>query len=122
VENGAELRRRLLQTNQKDNSINNANPNKTDLYMTQNNKETGKTILSGGYLNTRDSFWFALADDITVKPFDFITFDRSHNIKTIGMIQDPQTISTLCHHSFEHPSSRGQHLVGIIICSLQYHR
>jgi hypothetical protein len=76
--------------------------------MTQNNKETGKTILSGGYPNTLDSFWFALADDITVKPFDFITFDHSHNIKTIGMIQDPQTISTLCHHSFEHPSSRGQ--------------
>jgi hypothetical protein len=74
--------------------------------MTQNNKVTRRTIKSGGYPNTLDSFWFALADDITVKPLDFITFDHSHNIKTIGMIQDLQTISTLC--LFEHSSSRGQ--------------
>lgn len=76
--------------------------------MTQNNKESGRTIVSGGYPNTLDSFWFALADDITVKPFDVITFDHSHNIKTSGMIQDLQTISTLRHHSFEHPSTRGK--------------
>jgi hypothetical protein len=36
------------------------------------------------------SFWFTLVDDITVKPFDFITFDRSHKIKTSGIIQDLQ--------------------------------
>jgi hypothetical protein len=96
------------QTDRKDNSIPNANPNKTDLCMTQNNIEIERTIVLGGYPNTLDSFWFALADDITAKPFDFVTVERSHNIKTIGMIQDLQTISDLCHHFFEHPSSRGQ--------------
>ncbi|HET7389269.1 MAG TPA: hypothetical protein VFJ51_00495 [Nitrososphaeraceae archaeon] len=64
MENGSERRRH---TDQKDNSIPNANPNKTDLCMTQNNIEIGRTIVSGGYPNTLDSFWFALADDITVK-------------------------------------------------------
>ena len=47
--------------------------------MTQNNIEIGRTIVSGGYPNTPDSFWFALADDITVKPFDFVAVERSHN-------------------------------------------
>jgi hypothetical protein len=91
--------------------------------MTQNNKETGRTIVLGSrYPNTIDSFWFALGDDITVKPFDFVAVEHPNNIKTIGMIQDIQTISNLCHHSFEHPSSKDSRLVGIVICSLQYYR
>ena len=59
------------------------------------NIEIGKTIVSDKYPNTIDGFWFALDPDIIVKPFDFITVEHLHHnrIRTIGMIQDLQTIA-----------------------------
>jgi len=53
----------------------------------------GITIASVKHLNTIDSFWFALKPNAFVKPFDFVTIDNlKEHTKTIGMIQDIQTI------------------------------
>lgn len=60
------------------------------------NIEIGKTIVSDKHPNTIDGFWLALDSDIIVKPFDFITVEHLHyhdRIRTIGMIQDLQTIA-----------------------------
>lgn len=60
------------------------------------NKEIGKTIASDKYSNTIDGFWFSLVPDMTVKPFDFITVEHlQHHNKTIGMIQDLQTVISI---------------------------
>jgi hypothetical protein len=60
------------------------------------NKEIGKTIASDKYSNTIDGFWFSLVPNMTVKPFDFITVeDLQHHNKTIGMIQDLQTVISI---------------------------
>src|SRR5438093_587732 len=60
------------------------------------NKEIGKTIASDKYSNTIDGFWFSLVPDMTVKPFDFITVEHlQHHNKTIGIIQDLQTVISI---------------------------
>ena len=66
------------------------------IFNEDKNIEIGKTIVSDKYPNTIDGFWLALASDIIVKPFDFITVEHLHHhnrIRTIGMIQDLQTIA-----------------------------
>ncbi|MGA7899164.1 MAG: hypothetical protein WCA39_09920 [Nitrososphaeraceae archaeon] len=58
-------------------------------------KDIGITFASDKHLNTIDSFWFALKSGIFVRPFDFVTIEYSrHDTKTIGMIQDIQTIAS----------------------------
>ena len=77
------------------NNSNNRSDQKDDSYHYTNNTEIGKTIVSDKYPNTIDSFWFAIKPDIIAKPFDFITveqFSSLHCTKTIGIIQDLQTI------------------------------
>src|SRR6188472_116509 len=57
-----------------------------------NTEEIGKTFVSYKHENTIDSFWFAIKADIIVNPFDYVTVEQS-NYKTIGIIQDLQTIA-----------------------------
>ena len=58
-------------------------------------KEIGITIASDKHLNTIDSFWFALRPGTFVRPFDFVTIEfLNQDTKTIGMIQDIQTIAS----------------------------
>ncbi|HEY7109966.1 MAG TPA: hypothetical protein VH415_11080 [Nitrososphaeraceae archaeon] len=58
-------------------------------------KDIGVTFASDKHLNTIDSFWFALKSGIFVRPFDFVTIEYlRHDTKTIGMIQDIQTIAS----------------------------
>ena len=58
-------------------------------------KEIGITFASDRHLNTIDSFWFALKPGVFVRPFDFVTIDYSRqDTKTIGIIQDIQTIAS----------------------------
>jgi uncharacterized protein len=60
------------------------------------NREIGKTIASDKYSNTIDGFWFSLVPHMTVRPFDFITVEHlQHHNKTIGMIQDLQTVVSI---------------------------
>ena len=58
-------------------------------------KEIGITFASDRHLNTIDSFWFALKPGVFVRPFDFVTIDYlGQNTKTVGIIQDIQTIAS----------------------------
>jgi uncharacterized protein len=58
-------------------------------------KEIGITFASDRHLNTIDSFWFALKPGVFVRPFDFVTIDYlRQDTKTIGIIQDIQTIAS----------------------------
>jgi len=58
-------------------------------------KEIGITFASNRHLNTIDSFWFALKPGVFVRPFDFVTIDYlRQDTKTIGIIQDIQTIAS----------------------------
>ena len=57
-----------------------------------NAEEIGKTFVSYKHQNTIDSFWFAINAYIIVNPFDYVTVQQS-NYKTIGIIQDIQTIA-----------------------------
>jgi len=58
-------------------------------------KEIGITFASDRHTNTIDSFWFALKSGVFVRPFDFVTIEYlRHDTKTIGMIQDIQTIAS----------------------------
>ena len=58
-------------------------------------KEIGRTFASDRHLNTIDSFWFALKPGVFVRPFDFVTIDYlRQDTKTIGIIQDIQTIAS----------------------------
>ena len=73
------------------------NGNKTDQidYSSSSyssNIEIGRTFVSDKHPNTIDSFWFAVKPDIIVTPFDYVTVEQSYNAKTIGIIQDLQTI------------------------------
>ena len=64
-------------------------------------KEIGVTIVSDKHLNTIDSFWFALRPGIFVRPFDFVTIEYlKQDTKTIGMIQDIQTIASNQNYIF----------------------
>ncbi len=72
---------------------------KLDLSYSNNDydtiKDIGVTFASDKHLNTIDSFWFALKSGIFVRPFDFVTIEYlRHDTKTIGMIQDIQTIAS----------------------------
>ena len=58
-------------------------------------REIGITFASDRHLNTIDSFWFALKPGVFVRPFDFVTIDYlRQDTKTIGIIQDIQTIAS----------------------------
>ena len=59
---------------------------------TYNAEEIGKTFVSYKHKNTIDSFWFVLKADVIVNPFDYVTIEQS-NYKTIGIIQDIQTVA-----------------------------
>jgi hypothetical protein len=61
-------------------------------YCSSSNIEIGKTFVSDKHPNTIDSFWFAVKPDIIVNPFDYVAVEQSYYTKTIGMIQDLQTI------------------------------
>jgi|1186.fasta_scaffold23463_1 hypothetical protein len=73
------------------NSLNSSKSNNDD----DDIKEIGITFASDRHLNTIDSFWFALKPGVFVRPFDFVTIDYSRqDTKTIGIIQDIQTIAS----------------------------
>jgi uncharacterized protein len=73
------------------NSLNSSKSNDDD----DDIKEIGITFASDRHLNTIDSFWFALKPGVFVRPFDFVTIDYSRqDTKTIGIIQDIQTIAS----------------------------
>jgi len=73
------------------NSLNSSKSNNDD----DDIKEIGITFASDRHLNTIDSFWFALKPGVFVTPFDFVTIDYSRqDTKTIGIIQDIQTIAS----------------------------
>ena len=71
-------------------SLNSSKSNNDD-----DKKEIGITFASDRHLNTIDSFWFALKPGVFVRPFDFVTIDYlRQDTKTIGIIQDIQTIAS----------------------------
>jgi uncharacterized protein len=73
------------------NSLNSSKSNDDD----DDIKEIGITFASDRHLNTIDSFWFALKPGVFVRPFDFVTIDYlRQDTKTIGIIQDIQTIAS----------------------------
>jgi uncharacterized protein len=70
---------------------------------TSNTEEIGKTFVSQRHQNTIDSFWFAIKADIIVNPFDYVTVEQSYhyNNKTIGIIQDLQTVAADPNHMMD---------------------
>lgn len=94
---------------QKQDRQNNATNYKSDqidnsYYYYSSNTEIGKTFVSDKHPNTIDSFWFAIKPDIIVNPFDYVTVEQSYYAKTIGMIQDLQTIIADRNYIFGQPS------------------
>src|SRR4051794_11387744 len=63
-----------------------------DSYYYTSKTEIGKTFVSDKHPDTIDSFWFTIKPDIIVNPFDYVTVEQSYYAKTIGMIQDLQTV------------------------------
>jgi hypothetical protein len=55
-------------------------------------QEIGKTIASEKFLNTMDGFWFALAPNIIINSFDFVTVDNLFDSNTIGIIKELQSV------------------------------
>ena len=64
-------------------------------YKTKNtiHDEIGKTIASEKFLNTMDSFWFALKPNIIINSFDFVTVDNLFDSKTIGIVKELQAVA-----------------------------
>src|SRR6188472_389366 len=61
-----------------------------------NPEEIGKTFVSYNHKNIIGSFWFAIKADVIVNPFDYVTVEQQQsNYKTIGMIQDIQTVAAV---------------------------
>src|SRR5688572_15844088 len=56
-------------------------------------QEIGKTIASEKFLNTMDSFWFALNPQVIINSFDFVTVDNLFDSKTIGIVKELQSVA-----------------------------
>jgi uncharacterized protein len=69
-----------------------------------NAEEIGKSFVSYKHQNTIDSFWFTIKADIIVNPFDYVTVEQS-NYKTIGIIQDLQTIAADPYYTIDDKQS-----------------
>src|SRR5688500_7660741 len=54
--------------------------------------DIGKTIASEKFLNTMDSFWFALKPHVIINSFDFVTVDNLFDSKSIGIVKELQAI------------------------------
>lgn len=80
------------QQGRKNNGTNYKSDQTDDSYYYTSNIEIGKTFVSEKHPNTIDSFWFTIKPDIIVNPFDYVTVEQSYHAKTIGMIQDLQTV------------------------------
>ena len=80
------------QQGRKNNGTNYKSDQTDDSYYYTSNIEIGKTFVSDKHPNTIDSFWFTIKPDIIVNPFDYVTVEQSYHAKTIGMIQDLQTV------------------------------
>jgi uncharacterized protein len=57
-----------------------------------NDLEIGKSIASEKFLNTMDSFWFALNTNTIINSFDFVSVNSFHNTKTIGVVKELQAV------------------------------
>ncbi len=55
--------------------------------------DIGKTIASEKFLNTMDSFWFALKPNVIINSFDFVTVENLFNSKSIGIVKELQAIA-----------------------------
>ena len=55
--------------------------------------EIAKTIASEKFLNTMDSFWFALNPHVIINSFDFVTVDNLFDSKTIGIVKELQSLA-----------------------------
>ena len=55
--------------------------------------EVGQTIVSDKFPITMDSFWFALNSNVVINPFDFVTAKNFHDTRTIGIVEELQTVA-----------------------------
>src|SRR5919109_2151866 len=55
--------------------------------------EVGHTIVSDKFPITMDSFWFALNSNVVINPFDFVTAKNFHDTRTIGIVEELQTVA-----------------------------
>jgi uncharacterized protein len=60
-------------------------------------EDIGKTIASEKFLNTMDSFWFALKPNVIINSFDFVTVDNLFDSKTIGIVKELQAVTAAEH-------------------------
>src|SRR5918994_1268933 len=64
------------------------------------NQEIGKTIASEKFLNTMDSFWFALKPNVIINSFDFVTVDNLFDSKTIGIVKELQAVAEHDYYNY----------------------
>src|SRR5919107_151955 len=62
-------------------------------------QEIGKTIASEKFLNTMDSFWFALKPSVIINSFDFVTVENLFDSKSIGIVKELQAIAELDYYN-----------------------
>ena len=60
----------------------------------KNNDIIGKTIITEKFSSTMDTFWVLIKKDMIIDPFDFVTVENICDTKTIGMINELQTLNT----------------------------
>jgi uncharacterized protein len=62
--------------------------------------DIGKTIASEKFLNTMDSFWFALKPNVIINSFDFVTVDNLFDSKSIGIVKELQAIAEHDYYNY----------------------
>jgi uncharacterized protein len=62
-------------------------------------QEIGKTIASEKFLNTMDSFWFALKPNVIINSFDFVTVENLFDSRSIGIVKELQAIAELDYYN-----------------------
>lgn len=61
-------------------------------------KFIGKTLASYAYPSTIDGYWFIVSPSTLLNTFDFVTVENQHESKTIGLVQDIRTLSSIALH------------------------
>jgi DNA helicase HerA-like ATPase len=63
----------------------------------------GRTVESERFPITMDEFWFSILPSVIVGPFDFVSVDNIYNTRTIGIIKELRTVSSI--HSIRQNSN-----------------